>query len=317
MADTTPFVTLPDAAASGLATAPPMPVVIGGTTFVWGERTYVMGIVNATPDSFSGDGLAVGGAEPGGSTAGLVDAVVRQALEMADQGADMIVIGGESTRPGHQRVDEAEERRRVIDGVAAIHDARPDLPISVDTRRATIAAAALASGAAMLNDVAAVTDPSDALFRVAAEHAVPVVLMHDRAEARYRNVVAEVIADLQRAVERAVAVGVAWERCLVDPGIGFGKTADQNLALLHELEALRVIGRPVMLGTSRKSTIGRVLDLPANERLEGTLATTALGVAGGVDIVRVHDVHANVRVARMADAIVRRGQARAREISPR
>ncbi len=316
MADTTPFVTLPDAATSGLAPTPPMPVVIGGTTFDWGARTYLMGIVNATPDSFSGDGLAVGGADRGGSTSSLVAAIVRQALEMADLGADLIDIGGESTRPGHQPVDEAEERRRVIDGVAAIHAARPDVPISVDTRRATIAAAALASGAAMVNDVAAVTDSSDAIFRVAAEHAVPVVLMHDRADARYRNVVAEVIADLQRALERAVAAGVAWERCLVDPGIGFGKTADQNLALLHELAALRVIGRPVMLGTSRKSTIGRVLDLPADERLEGTLATTALGVAAGVDIVRVHDIRANLRVARMADAIVRRPAA-VTETNPR
>ncbi|MFI5292503.1 MAG: dihydropteroate synthase [Candidatus Limnocylindrales bacterium] len=307
MADTTPFVTLPDAATSGLAPARPLPVVIGGMAFAWGERTYVMGIVNATPDSFSGDGLAAGGPVSGRSTASLAEAIVRQALEMAVLGADLVDIGGESSRPGHQPVDEAEERRRVIDGVAAVHAARPDLPISVDTRRATIAAAALSSGAAMLNDVAAVTDPSDALFRVAAEHRVPIVLMHDRAEARYRNVVAEVIADLQRAVEQAVAAGVAWERCLVDPGIGFGKTPDQNLMLLHELAALRVIGRPVMLGTSRKSTIGRVLDLPTNERLEGTLATTALGVAAGVDIVRVHDVAANVRVARMSDAIVRGG----------
>ena len=306
MADATPFVTLPLTATSGIAPARPAPGVIGGTTFAWGERTYVMGIVNATPDSFSGDGLQVRGADGGATTASMVEAIVRQALEMAELGADLIDIGGESTRPGHQPVDEAEERRRVIDGVAATHLARPDLPISVDTRRATVAAAALESGAAMLNDVAAVTDPSDALFRVAAEHAVPVVLMHDRAEARYRNVVAEVIADLQRALERAVAAGVAWERCLVDPGIGFGKTADQNLALLHNLATLRVMGRPIMLGTSRKSTIGRVLDLPASERLEGTLATTALGVAAGVDVVRVHDVRANLRVARMADAIVRR-----------
>ena len=315
MADTTPFVTVPDAATSGRAPAPPMAIVIGGTTFAWGGRTYLMGIVNATPDSFSGDGLARADPEPGRSEASLVEAIVRRSLEMADLGADLVDIGGESTRPGHQPVDEAEERRRVIDGVAAVHAARPDLPISVDTRRATIAAAALAAGAAMLNDVAAVTDPSDALFRVAAEHAVPVILMHDRAEARYRHVVAEVIADLQRAVERAVAAGVAWERCLIDPGIGFGKTADQNLALLHELAALRVIGRPITLGTSRKSTIGRVLDLPPDERLEGTLATTALGVAAGVDVVRVHDIRANVRVARMADAIVRR-HASATETSP-
>jgi dihydropteroate synthase len=235
---------------------------------------------------------------------------------MADEGADLVDVGGESTRPGHQPVAADEERRRILGGIAALRDACPDLPISVDTRRADVAEAALAAGADMLNDVAAVTDPSDALFRVAAEHAVPVVLMHDRAEARYRNVVAEVLADLQRAVERAVEAGVAWECCLVDPGIGFGKTAEHNLALLHELAALRLIGRPVMLGMSRKSTIGRVLDLPAEERLEGTLATTALGVAAGVDIVRVHDVRANLRTARMADAIVRPGP-RPTETEPR
>lgn len=196
----------------------------------------------------------------------------------------------------------------MIPVIGALHAALPEMPISVDTRKPAVAAAALDAGAALVNDVAAVIDPSDALFRLVAERAVPLVLMHDRAEPRYRNVVAEVIADLQRAIERAVAAGVAWERLIVDPGFGFGKTAGHNLGLLHELAALRVLGRPVMLGMSRKSTIGRVLDLPAPERLEGTLATTALGIAAGVDIVRVHDVEPNRRAARMSDAIIRRGR---------
>ena len=303
MADATPFVSLPPAAASGLPAAHPEPLDIGGTPFVWGLRTFVMGIVNATPDSFSGDGLlaAAGPSEPADA------AVAARGSAMADEGADIVDIGGESTRPGHRPVDVQEERRRIIDGIAALHAARPRLAISVDTRHAEVAEAALAAGAGMVNDVAAVTDPSDALFRVAAEHGVPIVLMHDRAEARYRNVIAEVFADLERILERAVAAGVAWQRCIVDPGIGFGKTAEHNLALLRDLAMLRRLGRPVMLGMSRKSTIGRVLDLPAEERLEGTLATTALGIAAGVDIVRVHDVRANLRTARMADAIIRGG----------
>ena len=308
MADTTPFVSLPASAPSGLAPVHPAPLAIGGMTFAWGERTYVMGIVNATPDSFSGDGLLVPSTAGDAGRSHVAEAIVAQGLAMAGEGADLVDVGGESTRPGHVPVDESEERLRILAGIAALHEARPGLPISVDTRRAAVAEAALAAGASMVNDVAAVTDPSDALLRVAAEHAVPVVLMHDRAEARYRNVVGEVIADLQRALERAVAAGVPWERCIVDPGIGFGKTPEQNLALLHELAALRLLGRPVMLGMSRKSTIGRVLDLAPPERLEGTLATTALGVAAGVDIVRVHDVRANLRTARMADAIVRTGR---------
>jgi dihydropteroate synthase len=182
----------------------------------------------------------------------------------------------------------------------------PDVPISIDTTRAEVAAAALDAGADLVNDIWGV-DAAPDLLELAAERGVPVVLMHNRTEARYRNVVAEVLADLERAVARAVGAGVAWERVIVDPGIGFGKTALHNLAVLSDLALLGVLGRPVLLGTSRKSTIGKVLDLPADERLEGTLATTALGVAAGVDIVRVHDVRANVRVARMADAIVRGG----------
>ena len=188
--------------------------------------------------------------------------------------------------------------------VAAVHAAIPGTPISVDTTKPVVAAAALDAGAALINDVWGVGE-DDAVVRLAAERAVPIVLMHNRREPRYVNLVAEVVADLGRAIDRAIGAGCAWESLIVDPGFGFGKTAVHNLVILRELGALRVLGRPILLGTSRKSTLGRVLDLPAEERLEATLATTALGIAGGADIVRVHDVGPNVRTARMADAVIR------------
>src|SRR5262245_26637063 len=269
---------------------------IGSRTFRWGERTFVMGILNITPDSFSGDGLLSG--------AGAVASAVAQARTMADEGADLLDIGGESTRPGHTEVDEAEELRRVVPVVEAVRNALPEMPITIDTTKPSVAEAALAAGADAINDVGAVSIGS-AMSAVAAERHVPIVLMHGRGEPVYTDVVGEVLEDLRRAVTVAERAGVASEDILVDPGIGFGKTAEQNLELLRNLGALRAIGRPILLGTSRKSTIGRVLDLPADERVEGTLVTTALGVAAGVDIVRVHDVRANVRAARMADAIVR------------
>ena len=225
---------------------------------------------------------------------------------MAAEGADMLDVGGESSRPGHAIVDEAEELRRVVPVVRALRAALPDMPLSVDTTKPAVAAAALDAGADVINDVWAV-GPDDRLARQAAERGCPLIVMHNRAEARYRTVVAEVVGDLARAIDRALSLGAAWEDLIVDPGIGFGKTAEQNLHLLHELSTLRSLGRPILLGTSRKSTIGKVLDLPAGERLEGTLATTALGVAYGADIVRVHDVAANVRAARVSDAIVRGG----------
>jgi dihydropteroate synthase len=277
---------------------PPAPTRIGDTTFTWGERTFVMGILNVTPDSFSGDGLIREG-DP-------VSAAVEQARRMVDEGADLLDIGGESTRPGHAPVDAAEEIGRVIPVLAAVRAALPAVPLSIDTTKVAVAEAALATGADLLNDVWGTSDASD-LSRLASARGLPIVLMHNRAEARYRNVVAEVIADLQRALDRAVTAGVPWESLVVDPGIGFGKTAEHNLAVLADLASLGVLGRPILLGTSRKSTIGKVLDVAADQRLEGTLATTALGVAAGVDMVRVHDVQANVRAARMADAIVRGG----------
>jgi len=270
----------------------------GPRSFHWGERTFVMGILNVTPDSFSGDGLL--------SASDAVAAAVAQAMAMASEGADLLDIGGESTRPGHAAIDEAEELRRVIPVVQAVREALPAMPLTIDTTKAAVAAAALGAGADAINDIWGVGgDP--ALAQLAAARGVPLIVMHNRVEPVYADLLVEVVADLRRALERAESAGVSSGNLLVDPGFGFGKTADQNLELLHGLAALRVLGRPILLGTSRKSTLGKVLDLPADQRLEATLATTALGIAAGADIVRVHDVRANVRAARMADAVVRRG----------
>jgi dihydropteroate synthase len=289
-------------------TEKPAETRIGQRTFRWGVRTYVMGIVNVTPDSFSGDGLLAGQDGLSGTAdprAAVVERAIAQARRMAAEGADLIDVGGESTRPGHEEVPAAEEAARVVPVVAAIHATLPALPIGVDTTKPDVAAAALDAGAALLNDVWGVA-PDDALIRLAADRGVPIVLMHNRSEARYRNVVVEVIAELEAAVERALAAGVPSDAIIVDPGFGFGKAPAHNLALLAGLNDLRLLRRPVLLGTSRKSTLGKVLDLPPDERVEATIATTVLAAAAGIDIVRVHDVRANVRAARMTDAVVRR-----------
>lgn len=289
----TPSVERPDDARSGIS-GPLGETRIGSRVFAWGERTFVMGILNVTPDSFSGDGLLGRGH----------DAAVAQAQAMAAEAADILDIGGESSRPGHVAVDPAEEIARVVPVIRAVRAALPDMPLSIDTTKAEVAAAALEAGADLVNDVWGVGD-DPALLRLAAASAAPIVLMHNRAEARYTALLPEILGDLARAIDRALACGVAWEAIVVDPGFGFGKAPEHNLELLRGLDLLTTLGRPVLLGTSRKSTLGRVLDLPADERLEATLATTALGIAAGVDIVRVHDVRPNVRVARMTDAIVR------------
>jgi dihydropteroate synthase len=276
---------------------PPAPTRIGARTFTWGERTFVMGILNVTPDSFSGDGL-LAGTDP-------IAAAVAQAIEMAQEGADLLDIGGESTRPNHAEISETEELRRVMPVLQAVRDALPEMPITIDTTKPGVAMAAILKGADAINDIWGV-GASDARIRIAVEAGVPIVLMHNRAEPRYADVIGEVVADLRRAVDRAMNAGVPAANVIVDPGIGFGKTAEQNLAVLRDLEALRALGRPILLGTSRKSTLGKVLDnLPPEERVEATVATTALGIRAGVDIVRVHDVRENVRAARVADAIVR------------
>jgi dihydropteroate synthase len=283
--------------------ASPAPTPIGGRLFEWGGRTFVMGIVNVTPDSFSGDGLLAGRAAA--TVVAAVSAAVDRARRMVAEGADFVDVGGESTRPGHAAVGEEEEAARVVPVIAALHAALPDTPISVDTSKPAVAVAALDAGASLLNDVWGVSS-DDAMARIAAERNVPLVLMHNRAEPRYVDLMAELVADLAAAVERAIRAGVPAENLIVDPGFGFGKTPQDNLTVLRELARLRELGRPILLGTSRKSTIGLVLGgLPPDERLEGTLATTALGIAAGVDIVRVHDVLANVRVARMCDAVLR------------
>ncbi|MDQ3128830.1 MAG: dihydropteroate synthase, partial [Chloroflexota bacterium] len=272
------------------------PLRIGPRLFSWGARTWVMGILNVTPDSFSGDGLLMA-PDP-------ASAAVERGRRMVADGADILDIGGESTRPGHDPVADDDEIARVGPVVVALRSALPDTPLSIDTTKVAVAAAALDAGADLINDVWGVS-PDDGLLRLAADRGVPIVLMHNRAEARYANLLAEVVADLETAIGRAVRAGVERDAILVDPGFGFGKTAEHNLALLRGLGDLRSLGRPILLGASRKSTLGTVLDLPPDERVEATLVTTALGIAAGVDLVRVHDVRENVRAARMADAIVR------------
>jgi dihydropteroate synthase len=265
---------------------------------VWGAKTYVMAIVNATPDSFSDDGI-------GDS----VTAAVELAERAVAAGADIIDIGAESTRPGHRPIPANEELARLLPVLEAVRE-RVALPISIDTSKAAVADRALAAGADIINDVRGLmADPE--LAMVIARHAVPVVIMHDVPPAADQDLIASIRHTLAERIERARAAGIARDRVIVDPGIGFGKTWRQSLELLRRLPELRALGRPLLVGTSRKSTIGRVLGLPPSERVEGTAATVALAIAGGVDIVRVHDVLPMVRVARMSDAIIRGAPAEA------
>ena len=263
-----------------------------GRELVWGSKTFVMAIVNATPDSFSGDGLAGRPEEAGERAARAVAA-----------GADLIDVGAESTRPGHAAVTAEEEIGRLLPALHAIR-ARVELPISVDTSKAVVAEAALEAGADLVNDVRGLTaDPE--LAAVCARWGVPVVVMHDIPPDGRGDLLTSVLRELSRRLDRALAAGIAWDRLIVDPGFGFGKDWRQNLTLLRRLGELRALARPILAGTSRKSTIGRVLGLPEHDRVEGTAATVALAIAGGADIVRVHDVRPMVRVARMTDAVVR------------
>lgn len=278
--------------------APPPPIRIGGREFLWGERTYIMGILNATPDSFSGDGLQN---EPDP-----VAAAVARARAMAAAGADIIDIGAESTRPGSTPVEAEEELDRLLPVLRAVAEA-VDVPISVDTYKATVAAAALKNGASCVNDVWGLQrDPE--MAKVVAAAGVPVIVMHNQVGTEYTgDLMAAILRFFRRSLSLAEAAGVPAERVIVDPGIGFGKTREQNLEVLRRLPELRSLGRPILLGTSRKSVIGLTLNLPVGERLFGTAATVALGVAGGADIVRVHDVAEMAQVARMADAVIRGG----------
>jgi dihydropteroate synthase len=259
-----------------------------------------MGIVNVTPDSFSGDGLGYD-----------VEVALEQALRFQAEGADIIDVGGESTRPGSAPVDADEEKRRVIP-VIRLLASRLDIPISVDTYKHEVAREALTAGAAMINDVwglkqdrAQALTSEEGLAALAAREGVPIILMHNQKDTSYTDLVPEVLASLRASLGQALEAGVSSENVILDPGFGFGKGPEHNLEILRRLEEFKALGLPILVGTSRKSTIGLVLGLPAEERLEGTAATVALAIAHGADIVRVHDVKAMTRVARMSDAIVR------------
>jgi dihydropteroate synthase len=276
------------------------------TLFPWGQRTYVMGIVNVTPDSFSGDGIPD------------ADAAVAHGVFLAENGADVLDVGGESTRPGAKPVEPEEERRRVLPVIRGLRE-RATVPISVDTYRGSTAEAALAAGASIINDVWGFRrDPR--LASVVAEHKAHAIAMHNRRGAaastegvggyfpdmEYDDLIADIAAGLRDSVRLLLDAGVPPEHIIVDPGIGFGKTPRQNLELLSRLEELRELEFPLLVGPSRKSFIGLALGgLPPDDRVEGTAAVVALAIARGADIVRVHDLPAMARVARMADAIVR------------
>ena len=262
---------------------------IGGRRFEWGTRTYVMGIVNVTPDSFSGDGLGED-----------QEAAIAQGMSMVKEGADLLDVGGESTRPGHVPVSTADEIART-DGVVRELARTSGVPVSIDTYKVEVAKAAVAAGATILNDIWGLTR-SPALADLAAMHGCALVLMHNQDGTDYAgDIMTEVKRFLIAATGRAVAAGVPRERILVDPGIGFGKTAEQNWVVMRRLQEIKEVGQPILIGTSRKSFIGKLLDLPVTERLEGTAATVTAAVLRGADVVRVHDVEAMTRVVRAAD----------------
>jgi len=262
---------------------------IGGRRFDWGSRTYVMGIINVTPDSFSGDGL---GAD--------VEAAVAQGLRMVREGADMLDVGGESTRPGHQPITGAEEIARTEAVVARLaHET--DVPISIDSYKLEVASRAVAAGATIVNDIWGLVR-SPELAELAAARGCALVVMHNQDGTEYAgDLIEEIKRFLRVAIDRALNAGVARERVLIDPGIGFGKTAEQNWVVMRRLQELRDLGQPILIGTSRKSFIGKLLDLPADQRVEGTAATVTAAVLRGSDVVRVHDVREMTRVVRVAD----------------
>jgi dihydropteroate synthase len=287
--------------------------------FQWGSRTYIMGILNITPDSFSGDGLIPPSASDW-TTQELLSSALTQAGDFLSAGADLLDVGGESTRPGAQPVTAEEEMDRVVTVIQSIAAVFPEAILSVDTYRAVVAESALQAGARMVNDVWGFKADPD-LAGVAARHGVPVVLMHNRsswanAEIQtrlggryigmpYDNLLEDVKRELLESVAIAHAAGIPDTDIVLDPGIGFGKTVEQNLELLDRLGEIKALGYPVLLGPSRKSFIGYTLNQPPDQRLEGTAAAVAIGIARGADIVRVHDVAFMARVVRMADAITR------------
>ncbi|BCZ44152.1 dihydropteroate synthase [Clostridium gelidum] len=267
---------------------------IGNKEFKIGERTYIMGILNFTPDSFSDGGIFND-----------IDVAIEHVKKMIDDGVDIIDVGGESTRPGYTLISDEEEIGRVVPIIKAIKE-NFDIPISIDTYKAKVAEKALEAGADLINDIWGFKKERD-MAKVAAKYNVPCCLMHNRDNEDYKNLIEDILDDLSESIKIAKEAGVKDENIILDPGIGFAKSHEQNLETMNKLERLKELGYPVLLGTSRKRMIGFTLDLPVEERVEGTVATTVVGIMkDACDFVRVHDVLENARAAKMTDAIVRR-----------
>ncbi len=264
---------------------------IGRRHFEIGTHTYVMGILNVTPDSFSDGGHY-----------DQMDAALFHVEKMIRDGADIIDVGGESTRPGYTRITEEEEIARVAPVIERIRE-RFDIPVSVDTYKAKVAQAAMDAGVDLINDIWGLQG-DDKMAALVAKSKLPCCLMHNRKEPVYRDYVNDVLADCEKSLEIAKEAGIDREKILLDPGIGFAKTYEQNLVLLNHLEILHSLGCPILLGTSRKSVIGLTLDVPANERVTGTVATTVMGVMKGCSFVRVHDVKENAEAIKMTEAVL-------------
>jgi dihydropteroate synthase len=278
----------------------------------YGSKTYLMCILNVTPDSFSGDGLL--------AQKEVIQSALEQATRFVDAGATILDIGGESSRPGAGVVSATEEMDRILPVIEAIIDLKLEVLLSVDTYKASVAEASLHSGVHWINDIWGLC-ADEAMAKVVAQANVPIVLMHNRSQAgkvilkeklgnqylgpEYGNFLDEVKRDLLALVAHAAEAGIRHEQIILDPGVGFGKSVTQNLELVNHLDEIKALGYPVLLGPSRKSFIGYTLDLPPEDRLEGTAAVCAIGIARGADILRVHDVEAMAQVARMSDALVR------------
>jgi len=271
--------------------------VIDGKPYRWGSKTYVMGIINVTNDSFSGDGI---GYDP--------EITTEQALKFQDEGADFIDVGAESTRPPNiykdvVRVTAQEEIKRIAP-VIKMMSSKLNIPISIDTYKSDVARCALESGASLINDIWGLKNDGG-MIDVVVDYECPIIVMHNQENSIYHNLIEDIKLKLRRTIELAVMRGVKKENIILDPGIGFGKTPEQNIDVIRHLEEFEDLGQPLLIGTSRKSFIGHVLDVPIGERLEGTAATVALSIRSGVDIVRVHDVKEMVKVSKMTDAIIR------------
>lgn len=265
---------------------------IGGKEFAAAGHTYIMGILNVTPDSFSDGGKYT-----------TLDKALKHAEQMIREGADIIDIGGESTRPGHTLISDEEEKARVLPVIEAVKS-RFDVPVSVDTYKSGVARAAVLAGADLINDIWGLKY-DEKLAGVIAEARVPCCLMHNRRTAEYEHFMTDCLNDLRETITIAKKAGIEDEQMILDPGVGFGKTYEHNLIVMKHLDAFRELGYPVLLGTSRKSMIGLTLDLPADQRVEGTLVTTVMGVMAGMSFVRVHDVEANRRAIQMTEAILK------------